>query len=248
MSGYEEQLLARAEVLEDTSALVQAITAVLAGAQGAGVDPAAVTSLAAATRALDPGADTGHDVGSNQDRRPGGGYSSDGEFLEAVSDAEADAGDRLREVQQLREHVTPTLDAAQAALEDARQALAAAHAMATTNPCDGCHPAKAAAIAAAEAAIAAAEERIRSCEAALDLLDPLVRQVQRALELLQQVPRTSARSTNWCTRSCGKAGSCPRWPAGSKVREPGSGRGNTAAWIILLAAPCAVVIAVLAGL
>ena len=85
MTGYEEQLLTRAEVLEDTGELVQSITAVLAGAQGAGVDPAAVTSLAAAVRALDPGAGTGYDAGSKEDRRPGDGYGSDGEFLEAVS-------------------------------------------------------------------------------------------------------------------------------------------------------------------
>ena len=64
MSGYEEQLVTRAEVLEDVGELVQAITAVLTGAQGAGVDPAAVTSLAAAARALDPGTGTGYDAGT----------------------------------------------------------------------------------------------------------------------------------------------------------------------------------------
>ena len=56
MSGYEEQLLARAEVLEEVDELVQAVAAVLAGAQGAGVDRATITSLAEAARALDPGA------------------------------------------------------------------------------------------------------------------------------------------------------------------------------------------------
>jgi hypothetical protein len=45
MTGYEGRLLARAEMLEDTDELVQAITAVLAGAQGAGVDSVAVVSL-----------------------------------------------------------------------------------------------------------------------------------------------------------------------------------------------------------
>ncbi len=187
MSRYEEQLVTRAEMLDDTGELVQAVTAVLAGARGAGVDPAAVTSLAAAARALDPGADTGYHAGSKQDRHPGGGYGSDGEFLKAVSDAEGEVRERLQEAGQLREQATATLDAAQAALEDARQALTVAHAMATRNPCDGCHPAKATAIAAADAAIAAAEHRIRICEAALDLLDPLVQRLQRALELLQQV-------------------------------------------------------------
>jgi hypothetical protein len=79
-------------VLEEPGELVQSITAVLAGAQGAGVDPAAVTGLAAAARALDPGAGTGYDAGSNKDRHPGAGYGSDGEMLEAVSEAEMTSG------------------------------------------------------------------------------------------------------------------------------------------------------------
>jgi hypothetical protein len=59
VTGYEETLLARAEVLEDTGDLAEAVLGVLAGAQGAGADPAAAASLIAAARALDPGADTG---------------------------------------------------------------------------------------------------------------------------------------------------------------------------------------------
>ena len=50
MTGYEEQLLARAEMLEETGDLAQAVAEVLTGAQGAGVDPRAVTSLTAALR------------------------------------------------------------------------------------------------------------------------------------------------------------------------------------------------------
>jgi hypothetical protein len=61
MTGYEETLLTRVEMLEDTGDLVQPVLAVLAGAQG--VDPAAVTSLATAARTLDPGAGTGYDAG-----------------------------------------------------------------------------------------------------------------------------------------------------------------------------------------
>jgi hypothetical protein len=88
MGGYEEQLLTRAEMLEDTDELVQAITAILAGAQDAGVDPAAVTSLADAARVLDPGASTSYDAGAKEDRCRGGGYGSDAAMLEAVSEAE----------------------------------------------------------------------------------------------------------------------------------------------------------------
>jgi hypothetical protein len=188
MSGYEQALLTRAEVLEEADELVQAITAILAGAQAAGVDPAAVTSLAGAARALDPGAGTSYDAGSKEDRRPGGGYGSDAAMLEAVSDAEDDVDGRLREVQQLRERVLAALDAAQEDLAAARAALAAAQAMPVKEKCDGCHAARAAAISAAEAAIADAQERIRTCEAAADLLDPLAARLKQALARLQAVP------------------------------------------------------------
>src|SRR5260370_1113702 len=52
MSGYEEQLFARAEMLEELGELAAAVAEVLAGAQGAGVDPRAVTSLTAAEAAV----------------------------------------------------------------------------------------------------------------------------------------------------------------------------------------------------
>jgi len=174
MTGYEEQLLTRAEVLEDTGELVQAITAILAGAQGAGVDPAAVTSLSGAARALDPGAETSYDAGSKDERHPGTGYRSDGELLEAVSGAEDDVRDRLREAERLQETVAAAMDAAQAA-------LAAAYAMPVNDECDGCHGAR-------EAAIQAALGRIRTCEAAGGILDPLTERLQAALARLRQVP------------------------------------------------------------
>jgi hypothetical protein len=189
MTGYEEQFLTRAEVLEEVDEHVQAITAILAGAQRTGVDPAAIRGLAGAARALDPGAATGYDAGSKDDRHPGGGYRSDGEFLEAVSETEAGVAERLREVQQLRERVLAALDAAHEALAAARSALAAAQAMPVKDKCDGCHAARAAAISAAEAAIAGAEERIRICEAAAQLLDPLAARLRRALGRLRVVPQ-----------------------------------------------------------
>jgi len=173
MNGYEEQLLTRAEVLEDTGELVQAIT-VLAGAQGAGADPAAVTGLQAAARALDPGAETSYDTGSKEDRHSGTGYRSDGEFLEAVSQAEDDVRDRAREVQQLQEVIVTAMDAAQTALD-------AAYAMPVKDECDGCHGAK-------EAAIMAALSRIRMCETAAEILDPLMERLRTALARLRQAP------------------------------------------------------------
>jgi hypothetical protein len=174
MSGYEEALLARAEVLGDTGDLVQEITGVLAGAQAAGVDPAAAGSLAGAARALDPGADTGYDPGSQHDRRAGGGYRSDGEFLEAAADAEGDVLERLRDVDKLGEELATAMDDAQAALE-------AAYAMPVKRECDGCHGIK-------EAAIQDALRRVGLCETAVGILDPIAARLRVALGCLQRVP------------------------------------------------------------
>jgi hypothetical protein len=203
MTGYEQQLLTRAEMLEDTGDLIQVITAILAGAQGAGVDPAAVTSLAAAARALDPaGGAPAYRAGSRTGRHPGSGYWSDGKFLEAVSDAEDQICDWLRDADQLADQVIAAADQAhddlaraQRDLQAARADLAAAYAMPTRDPCTGCHPAKAAAIAAAEAAVVDAEERIRAagrrirrCEDTSEILDPPTRRLRAALQALRQVP------------------------------------------------------------
>jgi hypothetical protein len=203
MSSYEEQLHARAEMLEETGELAAAATAITAGASGAGIDPRAIISLRAAIAALDPaGAPPGYQAGSRTDRHPGGGYGSDAEFLEAACAAEDQVRDWLRDAEQLAEQVAAALDqahadleAAQRDLQAARQALAAAYAMPVKKECDGCHSRKAAAIAAAEAAIADAEERIRDaarrisiCEDTAEILDPLARRLQAALQALRQVP------------------------------------------------------------
>jgi hypothetical protein len=204
MTGYEETLLARAEVLEEVDELVQAITAVLVGAQGAGVDPAAVTSLAAAARVLDPGASTGYDAGSKQDRHRGAGYRSDSQMLEAVSGAEDDIRERLREVQQLHEQVSTAMDAAQ-------EALQAAYAMPVKDKCDGCHGIK-------EAAILAALQRIRLCETAAEVLVPLAQRLHAALDGLQQVPADLGEVYELVyafVRHGGKLPDCARWIEGA---------------------------------
>jgi hypothetical protein len=234
MTGYEESLLTRAEMLEDTGDLVQPVLAVLAGAQGAGVDPRAVTSLTVALQTLDPGAATGYSAGSRKDRRDGSGYGSDGEFLEALSDAEDQVRERLREVRELREQVALALDRAledlaqaRRALDAASAALAAAYARSTRQPCDGCHAARAAAIAAGEAAVADAEARIADaerrigiCEAAADLLGPLAERLARALGKLRAVPQDLGEVYELVyafVRSGGKLPRYGRWIAGANA-------------------------------
>ena len=240
MTGYEERLFTRAEVLEDTDELVQSITAVLAGAQGAGVDPRAVISLTAALQAIDPGAAVSYSAGSRKDRRGGTGYGSDGEFLEALSDTEDQVREHLREVKALREQVSLALEGAQQDLGQARHdlaaakaALAAAYAMSTRQPCDGCHAARTAAIAAAEAAVANAEARIADaerrigiCEASADLLDPLAERLARALGQLRTVPQDLGEVYELIyefVRSGGKLPRYGRWiEGGAHVRPPGT--------------------------
>jgi len=165
MSSEEERLYARAEMLDETGELAQAVSEVLTGAQGAGVDPRAVISLTAAMQTLDPGASTGYTAGSKKDRRDGSGYGSDGEFLEALSDAEDQVRERLCEVKPSRDRfpwpwTVRNRTSSRGAATWRRPALAAAYAMSTGQPCDGCHSARAAAIASAEAAVADAEARI----------------------------------------------------------------------------------------
>jgi hypothetical protein len=207
MTGHEQALLARAEALEDTGELVQSITTVLAGAQEAGTDPAAVTSLQGAVRALDPGASTGYDAGGKQDRQPGGGYRSDGEFLEAAAEAEGDVLERLREAEQLQEQLAAALDAAQAALD-------AAYAMPVKEKCDGCHGIR-------EAAIAAALHRIGLCETAAGILDPLAGRLRVTLERLRQVPQDLGEVYQLVYEFIRKGGKLPvygRWIEGERAR------------------------------
>ena len=207
----------------------------LTGAQGAGVDPRAVISLTAALQTLDPGAAVSYSAGSRKDRHDGTGYGSDGEFLEALSDAEDQVRERLREVKELREQVSLALDRAQQDLGQARRdlaaaraALAAAYAMPTRRPCDGCHSARAAAIAAAEAAIADAdariadaERRIGICEAAADILDPLAERLARTLARLRTVPQDLGEVYELIyefVRAGGKLPRYARWIGGEGAR------------------------------
>jgi hypothetical protein len=204
MTGYEQQMYARAEMLEETGELASAVAGILADASGAGVDPAAIGNLRGAFTALDPagGPPPGYQAGSQADRHPGTGYASDAEFLEAIADAETAVTDWLGDADRLGEQVTAALDKAhddlgqaQRDLKDALDDLAAAYAMPTKEECDGCHGRKAAAIAAAEAAIADAEARIVGatrriglCEDTAGILDPLTGRLRAALQALRQVP------------------------------------------------------------
>ena len=132
----------------------------------------------------------------------------------------------------LREQVSLALDRAQQDLgqarrdlEAARAALAAAYAMPTREPCDGCHScprrrdrSRRGRVADAEARIADAERRIAICEAAADLLDPLAERLARALARLRMVPQDLGEVYELIYEFVRSGENCPGTVAGSKGR------------------------------
>ena len=140
MTGYEEQLLTRAEVLEDTGDLVQAVTAVLAGAQGAGVDPAAVTSLQAAVRGARPRSQ--HRLRRRQPARPAARRRVP---LRRRVPRGASARPRTTSGSgcgRWSSSRSRRLAAQQTGRRPRRPRLAAAYAMPVKEKCDGCHGTK----------------------------------------------------------------------------------------------------------
>ena len=191
-------------------------------------------SLTAALQTLDPGASTSYSAGSQKDRQDGSGYGSDGEFLEALSDAEDQVREHLREVKELQEQVVPgpgpraagpragpprpgggqgspgrrLRHEHQGAVQRLPQCPAAAIAAAE------------AAIADAEARIQDAERRIGICEAAADILDPLAERLARALAQLRTVPQDLGEVYELVyefVRSGGKLPRYGRWIEGART-------------------------------
>jgi hypothetical protein len=178
---HERRILARARELADTEGLAEEVTSILGGARSARLDPDALGGLTGAALAL--GADS-----VSAYRAEAARFADDREFLEAVCDAEDELGGRLAAAARLRGEAHGALHEALADSSAARRQLAAAQAMATRDPCDGCHDAKAAAIAAAEAEVAECQERAALCEAAGEVLRPLAGRLQHALRRIGAVP------------------------------------------------------------
>lgn len=197
------ELYIQAEMLAEISDLAEVAGEVLVGAEQAGTDRGVVTGLIAAIRTLDPGLAVQYDAGSQSDRRVSTGYRSEWEFLEGVSDAEDQLEQRRRaaaallsQVKELQDSAQQALDVALVDLADAHRRLSAALAMPVNEPCTGCHGAKHAAIAEAEAAADDATDRARDarqsvamCETAAEVLDGLTAAVKAVLTCVRRVPQ-----------------------------------------------------------
>ena len=202
MSGYEEQLHARAEMLEETGELAAAVTAITVGASGAGVDPRAIVSLRAAIRALDPaGAPPGYQACSRTDRHSGGGYGSDAEFLEAACQALAAA------------HAMPVKKECDGCHSRKAAAIAAAEA----------------ALADAEERVRDATRRISICEDTAEILDPLTRRLEAALQALRQVPHDLGEVYELIYAFIRRGGKMPRFGRWIEGATPGMNRTRAGA-------------------
>ena len=176
----ERGLLARAYQLADVEDLAEEVTSILGGVRAAGLDPDATRGLAGAALAL--GAESLAVYRAEATR-----YADDREFRAEVDDTEAGVSDRAAAVARLASDAEAARQAGYDALDAASDQLEGARAMPTSGPCDGCHGARSAAIAAAHLAIADAEERIGYAEAAAELLAAATEKLARALGCLQRV-------------------------------------------------------------
>ena len=169
-ADHERQLFARARELADLGELAETATGILGGGRRAGLDPDALGGLVGAAAVLGSAGIKVYAAG----RGPGARYADEGAFLGALADAEDDIAERLRAAGRLHDQAVTALDSALDALEAAR-------AMRTGEPCDGCHGRKAAAIAESEA-------RVRLCEDAIEILVPLEARLRHALARIRAVP------------------------------------------------------------
>jgi hypothetical protein len=171
----------RAEQLADIEELAETALEVLGSGRGARADPDALVSLTGAALALGAGSVAAY-------RTTGEPASSDAELLGDAAELEDDVAARLRETGQLTAEARRELAKAREAERKAREELKRAQAMAVRDKCDGCHGARARAIAAAKAAIDAAVAGQECCREALETLSELATALQRALTCMQRVP------------------------------------------------------------
>src|SRR5258708_66947 len=166
----ERALLARAEELADTGDLAERIIEMIGWARAARVDQEALGGLVTAVRLLD--GDVIALFRAVRGRYQAGKFNHDTELLEIVEEVEDDISAQAKAAARLRRQADEALQRARSDLTAARRQLAAALAMAVKDPCRGCHTAKAAAIAAAEARIRECQEPVRPVDDAPDGLPP----------------------------------------------------------------------------
>ncbi len=197
-ADYERQLLARARELADLSDLRDDTLTCLGAARHVGLDPGALGGLVGCAAALGATAIATYTAGDGWS----GAHPDERYFLAHLGSIDDDLAERIgaltrlgREATTAAENARQDLDDALSQLQSARRQLAAARALPTSHPCQGCHATKAAAITTAETAVRAAEDSVRDCETRIEICaditaaaDALVRRLRHAQARLRAVP------------------------------------------------------------
>jgi hypothetical protein len=182
-ADYELRLLRRARALADLEELAGTAVAILGAARNSGLDPDALSGLIGAANALGANSLDVYTAGQHNQR-----YENENAYLLHVAGAEEEISERLAAASRLGDRVMAALDAALDDLDTAHRELAAARAMAVTEPCDGCHRARDEAISAALAAVDDAETRIRYCQGAAEILSLMTPRLEYALLRIRALP------------------------------------------------------------
>src|SRR5258708_13131190 len=140
----ERALLARAEELADTGDLAERIIEIIGWARAARVDQEALGGLVTAVRLLD--GDVIALFRAVRGRYQAGKFHRDTELLEIVGEAEDDISERVKAAGQLRRQAAEALQRARSDGTAAGRELSRARAMPVTDPCRGCHQARARAL------------------------------------------------------------------------------------------------------
>ena len=195
---HERRLLARARRLVDLSEIKSNALSCLGGARHAGLDPEALAGLVGCAAALGADGIETYTAGHGWT----GKHPDDRHLLAHVASIVDDIEERAGDMARLDRQTAAALDAARLDLADAhdqltaaRRQLATACALPLYRPCGGCHRRRAAAIEAAEEAVAAAQAwinecgiRIGMCEEIRRAMEALIQRLRIALARLRAVP------------------------------------------------------------
>jgi hypothetical protein len=227
-ADHERRLLARARELADLSDARDETLACLGAARHAGLDPEALAGLVGCAAALGATSTATYTAGDGWDAT----HPDERHFLGHIHAIDDDLEEHLhalthlgRQANTALDTASEDLDGAHAQLTTARRQLAAAHAMTTSDPCDGCHRAKTAATATAHASVRAAGDLVRECQARAGICDEVIRltralagRVRHALARLRAVPADLGETYESVYRLLRRSGRMPydgRWLTGA---------------------------------
>ncbi len=180
-------LLGQAQEAADLNEVTDHVLGLLSGGRRAGLDPRITAGLSSAAVGL--GAPSLAITSAGRAWSPQmGTYINDAHFLEDLAAAADEIADQLEDLSARAAQAATARDRARADLRRAEQALAAAQAMKVTQPCTGCHAARAAAEDLARAAMTGASGRVSACDDILAVVTPAARRLAFAQDRLAEVP------------------------------------------------------------